>query len=191
MKDNHKTCIVCGKERKGDAKKYCSWECYLNDPNKNTSGKANNNWRGGMPKCIDCGKELSSRYYTRCKSCARKGPLNPYHQKVIKEHGELKRFDKIKRVVRNSYKYRQGRSDVYTRDNFICQNCFQKGRLEAHHIVSLAHIIRQEKIETIVGAFNCERLFDINNGITLCQECHSLTKNYKGRNHKLLKENKL
>lgn len=147
------------------------------------------NWKGGKPKCVDCGKTLSMYGYTRCGSCARKGDLNPYKQKVMKENGAIGIYDKIKSAIRNSYQYRQWRSDVFTRDGFACQNCGKHGyRLEAHHILSVTAVIRQDNISTISDAFANARLFDINNGVTLCESCHSLTDNYKGRNHALLKD---
>ena len=76
-------------------------------------------------------------------------------------------------IIRESYKYRQWRSDVYTRDNFTCQECGQIGkRLNAHHIKSFSSILQFYEITTIEEALECEELWNINNGITLCKECH-------------------
>jgi len=82
--------------------------------------------------------------------------------------------------VRSSFKYRQWRSDVFTRDNFTCQTCGKRGGdLEAHHLREFAIIIFENKIKTLDQALTCEELWNINNGQTLCVECHDLTK--KGR----------
>jgi len=79
----------------------------------------------------------------------------------------------LQKIIRQSFMYRQWRSDVYTRDNFICQECGQVGkRLNAHHIKSFSSIIQFYEITTIKQAFECEELWNINNGITLCEECH-------------------
>jgi hypothetical protein len=78
--------------------------------------------------------------------------------------------------VRRNYKYRQWRSDVYTRDEFTCQECGIRGiYLHAHHIKPFSIIIMGNKITTTDEAFECEELWNINNGITLCIDCH---KNY-------------
>jgi hypothetical protein len=78
--------------------------------------------------------------------------------------------------IRRSFKYRQWRSDVFTRDNFTCQEqeCGDnKGRnLEAHHIKPFALIMRENTIKTFEEAMNCEELWNINNGITFCKSCH-------------------
>lgn len=78
----------------------------------------------------------------------------------------------ISRAYKTGYyseEYKDWRMKVFTRDNWICQVC-QKvgGYLTAHHIKSFAHYP--------------ELRFDVNNGITLCEECHKLTDNYRGRN---------
>jgi hypothetical protein len=60
------------------------------------------------------------------------------------------------------------REQVFKRDNFICQKCLRKGlSLEAHHIKSWAQYP--------------DLRYDLNNGQTLCKECHKLTDNYKGK----------
>lgn len=80
------------------------------------------------------------------------------------------------KLIRRTYKYRQWRSDIFTRDNFTCQGCGLKGvYLEAHHIKRFIDIIEEYKIETLEEAFNCEELWNMNNGITLCNECHRQT----------------
>jgi len=81
--------------------------------------------------------------------------------------------------IRNCLKYRQWRSDIFTRDNFICQECGKKGYLNAHHIKSFKIIMEENNIKSFNQALNCEELWNINNGITLCFDCHNLTKNVK------------
>jgi len=75
--------------------------------------------------------------------------------------------------VHNSFKYRQWRSDVFTRDNWTCQECGQIGKkLNAHHIKPYSKIIQFYEITTYEKALECEELWNLNNGITLCEECH-------------------
>jgi len=70
-----------------------------------------------------------------------------------------------------STEYKQWRITVFERDGYKCQGCNQVGGyLTAHHIKSFAKYP--------------EFRFDINNGITLCENCHKLTDNYKGRDNK-------
>jgi hypothetical protein len=84
----------------------------------------------------------------------------------------------IKNQIYYSYKYRQWRSDVFTRDNFTCQWCGDKRYLEAHHIKEYNKILQENNIKTFEDAEKCEELWNINNGLTLCKECHKKTKNY-------------
>ena len=49
----------------------------------------------------------------------------------------------------------------------------------SHHIKKFSDIIYEYKIKTLEQALNCEELWNINNGKTLCEECHKLTDSYK------------
>lgn len=80
----------------------------------------------------------------------------------------------LRMQIRHSFKYRQWISDVFTRDNFTCQNCGTKGCiLNAHHAKSFSKIIEENKITTFEQALGCEELWNINNGKTLCERCHN------------------
>ncbi len=69
------------------------------------------------------------------------------------------------RKEKDSLEYKKWRMSVYIRDNFTCQGCEKVGgKLEAHHIKSWAKYP--------------ELRFVVENGITLCIECHKLTPNY-------------
>ena len=89
----------------------------------------------------------------------------------------------IFRVVRNSFIYRQWRSDILFRDDFICQICnIRGGILQVDHFpISFAKIIYENNIKTMQEALDCEELWNINNGRTLCLACHKKTENYLKR----------
>lgn len=68
----------------------------------------------------------------------------------------------------NTYEYRMWRRQVFERDDYTCQVCGKTNcYVTAHHVKSFA---LHEKLR-----------FDMTNGITLCEECHMSTDNYKGR----------
>ncbi len=88
----------------------------------------------------------------------------------------------LTRKIRASFKYRLWKSDVFVRDDFTCQECDRRGGyLEAHHSeIIFSDIIEINDIKTFEQAMDCEELWNINNGKTLCKKCHNNTK--KGRN---------
>lgn len=89
----------------------------------------------------------------------------------------------LRHRIYTSFKTRQWRSDIFTRDNFTCQECgINNIKLEAHHIKPFYKILEENNINTLEEALNCEELWNINNGITLCYKCHNNTK--KGRTKK-------
>ncbi len=86
----------------------------------------------------------------------------------------------LNKLIRVCFEYRQWRSDVFTRDDFTCRECGEKGcYLEAHHIKLFIDILEEYNIKTIEEAKNCSELWNINNGITLCKKCHNKTKKCK------------
>ena len=80
--------------------------------------------------------------------------------------------------IRKNFKYRQWRDDVFMRDNFTCQECgLHSGcgkaiYLHAHHIIFFSDIVERYEILTFKEAMNCEELWNMNNGQTLCKDCH-------------------
>jgi hypothetical protein len=86
-------------------------------------------------------------------------------------------------LIRSSTKYTRWRTEVFTRDNYTCQICGDNkgGNLEADHIIKLSNII--DSLIKQFGGFteevrNHHLIWDINNGRTLCHECHKKTENY-------------
>lgn len=76
-----------------------------------------------------------------------------------KNHNYINGSSKCREKLYESIFYKDWRRSVFERDNYTCQECFKRGGfLQAHHIKrwSLFPNLR----------------FDINNGKTLCRECH-------------------
>lgn len=77
--------------------------------------------------------------------------------------------------IRNSSRYSQWRSDIFRRDQYLCQCCGKtKCKIEAHHIKMFSKILTENEITSMEDALICEELWDITNGITLCKACHKI-----------------
>jgi len=77
-------------------------------------------------------------------------------------------------LIRTNSKNKEWIQNIFEKNNFTCQICGNNkgGNLNAHHIKPLSKLIQYYEITTIEEALNCEFLWDINNGITLCDKCH-------------------
>lgn len=98
------------------------------------------------------------------------------------KNGMWKGRSTVTMQIRNIFEYRQWRSDVFTRDDYTCQDCGTRGcYLEAHHIKMFSTILDEYKIKSVEDARSCSELWNINNGQTLCNKCHNKTKKGKTR----------
>lgn len=81
--------------------------------------------------------------------------------------------------IRNSARYCQWRTEIFTRDDFTCQECGSRGvKLNADHIKSFSDVLFDNKIATFEQALDCTELWNLANGRTLCVPCHSKTINF-------------
>jgi len=88
----------------------------------------------------------------------------------------------LNKIIRHCNEYDEWRLQIFGRDNFTCQCCGIRGiYLEAHHIKPFNEIIRENNITKSEDALNCKLLWDLNNGVTYCLECHDKLKKKGGK----------
>jgi 5-methylcytosine-specific restriction endonuclease McrA len=153
-------CPICGekfravKDFKNRKQIYCSKKCW------NIRAKVVN-------KCKYCGKEIittKSINKVYCNNECRNLDYRNTHK------GELSYFwqggkTKESKLRKTDSQYKEWRKKVFERDNYICQHCGNHTRdLEPHHIKEQCNY---------PGL-----IYDVDNGITLCHECHKKTDNY-------------
>lgn len=124
--------------------KFCSMRCYREAGRKRIA-------------CLLCGelfkqRKSENRKYCSWKCC--KSHLVGSNAPNWKDGNSLKR-----ERARYGHRLKKWRLDVFGRDRFQCQSCgMQKVWLHAHHIKPWAS--------------HPESRFEINNGVTLCFQCH-------------------
>jgi len=90
----------------------------------------------------------------------------------------------LRKQIFNSIEYKKWRKGIFERDSYTCCECHRiGGKLHPHHIKSQAIILAENKIKTFREALKCKELWNINNGITLCEECHKLTDTFGAKGH--------
>lgn len=132
------------------------------------TGELASNWRGGKKKCASCGTDLTRKDATLCKNCARKGASNNNWQGGITPENVS---------LRSSKEMREWRIAVFERDNYTCQHCGARSGNGKIIILNADHIKP--------FAYYPDLRFDIDNGRTLCVDCHKETETYAGKVRRL------
>lgn len=117
--------------------------------------------KGGREKFIEYGQRMENRIRSSCK------------QRGL----STEEFDGFatteQHMIRGSSDYDQWRNDVFVRDNYTCICCGNRGgNLNAHHVQNFSK--------------HLELRFDTNNGVTMCEPCHS--PKYPGSFHSIYGE---
>jgi len=188
-----KICLICGKEfktypylTKKGCGKYCSRLCFLKTKNEKI-----------IKRCIVCRKKFSTYHYFTSKGCGKfcstrcygryrynnkmlppsqKGRISPNRGKKYPQlagennpnwkGGKTTESEK----VRKSLEYKLWREVIFERDNYTCQWCGAKNgqgktvKLNADHINPFS--------------LYPELRLAIDNGRTLCENCHKKTTSY-------------
>lgn len=124
---------------------------------------------GSLKHCIACGKLFFADHKNH-KFCS-KHCMNSREFSYNWKGG----ITELSHHIRTTIKYYDWRNAVFNRDNYVCQMCgYDKGGcLEAHHIIPLSTIIHSNNLVTIDDAMQCDNLWNVDNGITLCKHCHN------------------
>lgn len=123
------------------------------------------------------GKKLTKEHRQKL-SKVKKGRPIPWFTKENRPRGEnhylWKGGSPVPNQVRSLAEYKKWREKVYTRDNFTCVLCgIRGGKLNVDHYPRLFSAIMEEfKIKSFQDALNCKALWAIENGRTLCIQCH-------------------
>ena len=147
--------------------------------------------------CPDCNKPICYNS-NKCHHCISIGKNNPFYNKTHTEESKKKiklfykgmvsyRRDKpnpqfageknprwkggitpINQKIRHSLKLKRWRRNVFKRDNYRCQECNARGGKGKAVILNAHHIKPFSKYP--------ELRFAIDNGITLCKNCHKTHK---------------
>lgn len=158
-----------------NAGRFCTRACYL--AASPFRGEGSRRWKGGERRltCDYCAKHYNrpltwgnTKYrYTFCSGECRvsymrehpdttpnwKGGVTPQHQ-----------------IIRQSAEYKEWRKQVLQRDHYACQVCSKRGgHLTAHHLWKFSEFPHLR--------------FSINNGLTLCRDCHL---SIKGKEYEFL-----
>lgn len=81
----------------------------------------------------------------------------------------------LKDAIRDSSSYKDWRKQIFERDNYTCIISWEKSswNIEAHHLMSLTNLIKIYNITTVYEALDCDKLWDINNWITIRKDIHN------------------
>ncbi len=103
----------------------------------------------------------------------------------VKLHSYIDGRTDLHHKLYNIIEYKLWRESIFKRDNHTCQDCGLIGcRLESHHKTPFAKLLKEflkeynqfspiEDKETLIGlAIKYKPFWDIDNGITLCKDCH-------------------
>jgi hypothetical protein len=170
-------CLGCNNEfevptwRAKQNPKYCSYECYWENKTRTKQER-------------EAHSKKLKEYYKTHKSywTGKKRGKTPKH--VREKLSEALRGEKsyqwkggvskLYETIRKTDIYKDWSTKVFERDKYLCQQCKNNNikYLNVHHKKTIREIIKDNNIKTKWDSYSCKELWDLNNGITLCVECH-------------------
>ena len=162
---------------------------------KRFTGANNPKWKGGSITltCKICDSEFEGKPYEVDRKlcsviCSKEWQktseyrlnMSEVHRERVKLglHNLYRGITEIKELLRQVTQYKQWRESVFMRDGFKCQFCNAKGEMNADHIKPFAVILVENNVKTLDDALECDELWNIDNGRTLCVPCHKKTETY-------------
>ena len=151
----------------------CSYQC-SNTLNKLIENRKDKDKKNRIKKCEGCGKKMdwSADYrkkaisvFIKMKFCTKACADIHGFRYTGKDHTNFKEDARRKNRRGGANRWT---NNVYNRDSYTCQKCKASGTkviLHAHHIKSMAHYPKLK--------------WNLDNGITLCIDCHHKVHEYK------------
>lgn len=151
-------------------------------------------WKRSQPSeakvhitCSICGKEFER--YQSCVTGSHVFCSQQCHGEFMAKNRRGERAPRyidgrtpLRLLLKNSAKYAVWKKEVLLRDGFKCVDCgIKSGFLHAHHLlpfsVILGAFLKQykdigDKTKLVSMAFQYEKFWDVDNGVTLCIDCH-------------------
>lgn len=159
----NKECKNCGdrfESYESDERVFCSKDCmyaWLKEEYK--KGVKFQETKRVELECPECGLdfEVKESQKERRKYCS----MECYAQSMKKDYTDD--YNKWRKIQESRQEYKEWRIEVFGRDNYTCRICGNEEKLECHHIIPMRKLWDEE---------NTEFVTDVNNGITLCKDCH-------------------
>lgn len=187
-------CVNCGSDfvaAKHDVArgfgKFCCRGCYGEWQSKNSTMENNHAWKG-KTKSVVCGECGESFYKDECqikrgggKFCSRKCLGKWWSKNKVGKNAPGWKGGKVPQqfLVRNSERYKLWRRMVFIRDHFTCRHCGKSvsGHMEAHHIKMFCELVKEAglafpELPLYDACMSYAPLWDLENGLTLCDKCH-------------------
>lgn len=185
IKHKSSTCIQCNKdfimkdwEMRSRSGQFCSGACYHEHQRRNmkefTCNQCNKKFKiypgRRKAKLKFCSNQCCRDYRSRENHHNWKGGISPLNE-----------------LIRGHSKSREWVKSVMKRDDYTCQSCGDRGvELHVHHVRSFSDILQEFLLQhsnldpkknqhiLLKLALDKKEFFDVNNGESLCLDCHEV-----------------